>query len=309
MDNIEKYGIICPMPEWGQVLAHGFTIQNNTDFTMSKVDILSCSSFGMYIGSNEGVLNFNDVDFVAKEGTNFTSWRDAFHVKDNRAAINWTDCEATFNYDDVFNISATALYVQDYNQQSLELTLVCKEKGGLYYPILAGDTLNVIDTATGNNCGTVTVKSVVKHADGVNVVVIDKALENFGATGETTLAYFTNRCAPNSTITNCNFSGTFRFRGPITISNTKFYNMRTWITRESDVEGPVPQNITFKNCVIESDDEATIEISSGNDINSTSTGYHVNNIRFENCTLNTEQLKIDANDANYVKLVDCTDNK
>lgn len=308
MEKIQTYGLVCPMPEWGHVLAHGFTIMNNIDFTMSNVDIYSCASYGMFVSCNEGVLNFNDVDFVSKDDINFTTWRDAFHVKDNRAVINWSNCEAEFNYDDVFNISATALYVNDYNADSLELTLVCKEKGGNYYPILAGDTINVIDTATGNNCGTVTVKSVVKQADGVNVVVIDKALENFSASGETTLAYFTNRCAPNSSIKNCNFSGTFRFRGPVTVSDTELFNMRTWITREAAIEGPVPENILFKNCTIKSDDESAIIIDSGNNKNNTATGYHVNNISFENCKFDSNaNFAISDIDAGYVTFTDCTD--
>ena len=308
MNKIQTYGLVCPMPEWGQILPHGFTIMNNTDFTMSEINIYSCASYGMFVGCNEGVINFNDVDFVSKDNINFTTWRDAFHIKDNRAKINWTNCEAEFNYDDIFNISATALYVESYHAESRELTLVCKEKGGNYYPILVGDTINVIDTATGNNCGTVTVKKVIKQADGVNVVIIDKPLENFITTGESTLAYFTNRCAPNSTITNCNFSGTFRFRGPVTISNTEIFNMRTWITREADIEGPVPENITFRNCTIKSDDESAIVIDSGNNKNSTATGYHVNNISFENCKFdNNTNFDIATNDIGYVAFSGCTD--
>ena len=84
--------------------------------------------------------------------------------------------------------------------------------------------------------------------------------------------------------------------------------MRTWITREANIEGPVPENIIFKNCTIKSDDESAIVINSGNDKNSTAIGYHVNNISFEDCKLDSNtSFDIATNDVGYVTFTGCTD--
>lgn len=313
---ITQYGMICPMPGWGHrdgSNERGFTVIKNVDFTMSHIDINAVCRFGMLIGQNEGSVIMDDVDFVpADSSLKFTSWRDAFHVKDNRCSVTWSNCEASGNYDDVFNISSSTLYVSDYDADTRQLSLIWPENsGGLYYTILPGDTIRVIDTATGADCGTVEVESVVSQADGVNVVTVKTPLENFTSAGTTTLAFFTNRCASNSVITNCEFEGTFRFRGPITISDSTFRNMRTWINLEGTVEGPVPQNIIYKNCVIEStyaNSQIIIGgITSGDTVveDSGTNEFHVENIRFENCTLDADCLDISASDTDYVILSGC----
>ena len=311
---LAQNGMICPMPQIGHLQERGFTVSLNYDLTLEKLKIHSCARFGMFISQNEGTINFNDVDFVPADNEldkdmNFTSWRDAFHVKDNRAKFNWKNCDVTGNYDDVFNISSSTMYLSKYNVAKNRVTLVWKEAdNGLYYEIKPGDTLNLIDTESGEDFGTAKVKRVVKQSGGENVVVLEEPLDLINNLGTTVLAFFTNRCAPNSTITDCNFSGTFRFRGPITISNTKFYNMRTWINLYEDVEGPIPENITYKNCVIDSKDGDTgAMILGANSGNVDKYGYHVKNIRFEDCKLKRNGFSIYDSDSLYVSFKNCVD--
>jgi len=315
---LQTYGMICPMPDLGHLQERGFTISKNYDGKMENILINSCARFGMYIGENESTFTFKNVDFTPADNDldrdmNFTSWRDAFHVKDNRAKMNWIDCDATGNYDDVFNISSSTLYVSDYNTAKNRITLVWPERDdGLYYTIRPGDELNIIDTETGEDCGTAKVKRVVSQSGGENIVVLDKPIEMLSYSGETVLAFFNNRCAPDSTIKNCNFNGTFRFRGPLTISDTYMYNQRTWIDLYGKVEGPVPKNITYKNCTLDSGSSGTFIIGA-NSGNSEKYGYHVKNIKFIDCKLglggrNLEDVfTVYESDKPYVSIKNCTE--
>lgn len=302
-------GMICPMPYWGHMQERGFSISENTDLKLKNLDVHSCARFGMYIGRNEGSLLMDDVDFVPADNDldrniDFTSWRDTFHCKDNRCSIKWINCDATGNYDDIFNVSSSTLYVSDYNLAKNRVTLVYPQSAnGIYYTIKAGDTLNIIDTDTGMDIGTATIKRVVRQQKNENIVILDKPLNNLSFTGESIFAFFTNRCAPKSEIINCNFSGTYRFRGPITISNSYFYNQRTWIEFE-DLEGPIPKDILFKNCTIKSGRGATIIIGANSGIPE---GYHAENIKFENCKMDSATLDIYESDLPYVKLIGCTE--
>ncbi len=308
--NLQSNGMICPMPNVGHLIERGFTISSNNGFSMKNIDIHACARFGMLIDNNDAKLTFDDVNFVPADNDldrtmNFTSWRDAFHTKDNRATITWKNCTATGNYDDVFNISSSTMYVSDYNVAKNRITLVWPEKGK-YYPIKAGDELHVIDVETGEDCGTAKVKRVVRQSNDENVFVLEKPLELLNNSGVSMLAFFKNRCAPGSVITNCNFNGTFRFRGPLTIKDSTFFNMRTWIDLYGATEGPVPENITYRNCTINSGSGASfiIGVNSGN---TGQNGYHVKDILFEDCVLDSKSLSIYESDEAYVHLKNCTE--
>ena len=313
-NGLAQYGMICPTPKMAHLdsVERGFTITGNTNLTLSDIDVNSCCKFGMFISQNEGTLVMDDVNFVPADNEldknmNFTSWRDAFHVKDNRCSIIWKNCTATGNYDDVFNISSSTLYVSAYSANDNKLSLVCNElRQGVYYPIKAGDTLQIIDTVTGTEYNNVSVVEVVSQKNGENIVIIDKKLTGFGTAGTSCLAFFTNRCAPDSIIENCDFSGTFRFRGPITIKNSKLYNFRIWIDIERDIEGPVPSGITFYNCDITGNPSSSVIINS---YSPSPNGYHISNITFDSCVLDMDTFEIGENDMDYVSFVNCSEHQ
>ncbi len=306
--NLQSNGMICPTPGVGHLIERGFTVSSNDGFSMKNVDIHSCARFGMLINNNDGKLTFDAVDFVPADNDldrnmNFTSWRDAFHTKDNRAAITWKNCTATGNYDDIFNISSSTMYVSDYNVAKNRITLVWPESGK-YYPIKAGDELSVIDAETGEDCGTAKVKRIIRQSNDENVFVLEKPLERLNNSGVSMLAFFKNRCAPGSVITNCDFNGTFRFRGPLTIQNSEIFNLRTWIDVYGSTEGPVPENITYRNCTISSGAGTTFIIGA-NSGNTGKNGTHVKDILFENCTLDSNSLSVYESDEAYVHLKNC----
>ncbi|MBR4073452.1 MAG: hypothetical protein IKK24_05855, partial [Clostridia bacterium] len=306
---LQTHGMIVPMPRIGHLQERGFTIVGNYNFKLQDLACHDCPRFAMYVGQNEEKLTFKNVDFLPADNDldrnmNFTSWRDLFHVKDNRCPIDWIDCDATGNYDDIYNISSSTLYVSDYNLAKNRLSLYWPETGRSYHTIKPGDTLNVIDTITGEDCGTATVKRVVSQVGDENIVVLDKPLENLNNLGTSVLAFFTNRCSPGSTIQNCNFNGTYRWRGPLTVTNSYFYNMRTWIDLFENVEGPIPENIVFKNCEIESAGGKTVHLGA-NSGNTDEYGYHVKNIRFENCIMSENSFDIYPSDMDYVIFKNC----
>ena len=88
--------------------------------------------------------------------------------------------------------------------------------------------------------------------------------------------------------------------------------MRTWMNLESNIEGPVPQGIVFRNCTIESS-YANSKIYIGGITNGADTDFDWGNrqfhtdITFENCTIDESSLVITSSDENYVTIKGCTD--
>ncbi len=308
--DLKTYGILCPTPYVARVWERAFTIADNTDFTMEDVTVRHCSKFGMYIGRNEGTLRFTNVDFTPEETTpsgkaTFTSWCDTFHVKDNRSKIIWQNCDITGNFDDMFNISSSVLYVSNYLPESRMMTLKWQESSdGLYYPIQAGDELHVINTSTGYDCGTVVVEKVFLQKNGRNIIRVSPGLHDYGSLGTSVEASFLNRCAPGSEVKNCTLNGTFRARGPITFQGCSIYNMRIWLDYNQGIEGPVPTGITFRNCNISFGTNATIVIKSYNPGSLGAKGYHVSDITFDSCTMNNAFDK-STEDWKYVTVKNC----
>ena len=297
-----QQGLILPTPNVGHAQERAFTIRGNDCFDMEDVIIRAAAKFGMFIANNEGKINFTNVDFAPEnQDFYFTSWRDAYHCRDNRASIHWMDCDSQWNYDDVFNVSASKLHISEYDADGLSMSMIWTENPtSNYYDMLVGDQIQVLDTATGKECGIVTVTEVVSQADGVIKVKIDKALSNDPTVGTTLNAYVLQRCGAGSTITNGTYNGTFRFRAPMTIANTKFDTcMRMWIGLEAAYEGPLPQNILFQNCTFDFGTSGVVEVNASSD--GTTKDYHVDNVVFDGCTGITSG-NITGTDKDYITI-------
>ena len=297
-----QQGLILPTPNVGHAQERAFTIRGNDCFDMENVIIRAAAKFGMFIANNEGEINFTNVDYAPEnQDFYFTSWRDAYHCKDNRASIHWTDCDSHWNYDDVFNVSASKLHISEYDANTLSMSMIWTENPtSNYYDMLVGDQIQVLDTATGKECGIVTVTEVVSQADGVIKVKIDKALSNDPTVGTTLNAYVLQRCGAGSTITNGTYNGTFRFRAPMTITNTTFDTcMRIWMGLESSLEGPLPQNILFQNCTFDFGTSGVVDVNASSD--GATKEYHIDNVVFDGCTGITSG-NITGTDKNYITI-------
>lgn len=284
-DIAKDYKFIGPIPKIGFAIERAFTVDSNTDFTMKNCKIYSFSKFHMAFFNNEGVNRFINVNIVPDPDdceVNFTGWCDGFHVKENRGKVIWENCKVSGLTDDVFNISASTMYVKTAFSGS-EIDMYWPEMNDKYRPLKVGDELTIIDTKTGKLVGRTKVAEVVAQEGTTNRIKLAQDLGEI-PTGEHIFVFFDSMVAPGSEIKNCDLDGTFRFRGPITISNTKMHNRRLWIDMYRNLEGPVPRNITFRNCDIQSDGPGCIEIKDYNPNPHNEGTYKIENIVFENCT-------------------------
>ena len=85
---------------------------------------------------------------------------------------------------------------------------------------------------------------------------------------------------------NCDLTGTLRFRGPCTVEDTKIDMLRMWLMVEGDVEGPIPCDIRFRNCVFNGGGIEVWGYNRPEDIVLPNLGQEIKNIVFEDCQLN-----------------------
>lgn len=300
--SLKTTGMICPMPYLGHSVERGFTISDNSNFLMQNCNIYACSKFGMYIGGNDGTVTFDNVNYTPApnaldKNMDWTAWRDGYHCKENRGKIIWKNCSATGLYDDIFNISASTMYVNEVNSSKTQINMYWPETNGTYTTLKAGDQLTIINTRTGNLIGRTSVKRVVKQQGSDNIIVLNDKLEDL-ETGTHILVFFDSMVSPGSVIENCNFDGTYRFRGPLTVKNSTLKIRRMWIDVLGGTEGPIPRNILFQNCVLKGEG-SNIHLASGSS-SSSPKAYHLENIVFQGCTLNKNDFDISGHDLPYV---------
>lgn len=300
LSQLNSVDLVAPMPYVGHLIERAFSLTGNTDFTMKNCNVYAMARFGFAVFDSEGTIRFTNVNLVRAsndldKNLNFVGWRDGFHCKENRAKIIWDGCKMEGLYDDVFNISASTMYVKEANGQD-EINMHWPETNGTYSSLKKGDKLTIIDTTTGQLIGTTTVSRVMKQSGSDNRIKLTDKLPGLKE-GENILVFFDSMVAPGSEIKNCDLDGTFRFRGPLTVSDTKIYNRRMWIDIFGSTEGPVPQNIVFQNSPITLDSTAGIyfHISSYNN-NTSASAYHIKNVVFQNCGVSRDNMEIGAGD-------------
>ncbi len=281
--------IIIPTPGIGHKSCDSFRVMSNSNALLKDINVYSAPSFVFHVNGNKDVLTFDNVNVkpADDESVVFTNWRDAFHCKTNSAKIIWNNCTCKGSGDDVINISANMMYVKTLNSAT-DITCGCPITGGAYgaNAVKAGDSVVVWNTTTGMLIGRTTIKSVID--DSTNRYELNDTLSGLAA-GENIKLCIENHAAPNSEVNNCDFEGTIRFRGTTTITNTTFNLMKMWIDTESNIEGPVPHDITFKNCTFSvygnTGAQKHFVISAYNPNSTYASGmYRLENIVFDGCT-------------------------
>ena len=305
MPRLATQRLVCPTPNVGHAVEHAFNFSADTDLTIKDVALYSSCKFAIALGNAEGVITFDNLDIIPNpalkgtfEETDFTSWRDGWHLKENRAKVIWRNCEASGLQDDVFNISSSVMWIREV-QAANRINMYWSETGGAFRPPLKkGDKMTIININTGEILAETTVSRVVRQSGSDNIVVMSDSFANM-PTGENIKVLFDGLVAPGSVIENCWFDGTFRFRGPITITNTTFVVKRLWldILVENWLEAPVPRDIIFKNCKLyfENDTSKFVHATSYNN-NVSENAYHIKNILFENCVVNPDCFEIGIGD-------------
>ncbi len=262
---------------------------NTGSITLSNVQVCSAPSFVFSIKGNDAEMYFDNVDITPAETNTreiqMVSWRDGFHCKDNRRPMHWNECDIGVIFDDAFNISGTLGYVTKVKgRDAIEVTNYEFYQRGqnVGYNCYIGDVVDIYNHNTRRLCGTATVTAVSRNADGTVTLVLDPIgeMENLSVG-----CVVGNRmtCAPDSVITDCRFTGTFRFLRDIRIERTTFDLLAIWSRMEVGVEGPLPSKIDYVDCVFNG---GGIEIGA----DSQHIGKYITGIGFWGCTLNGTRI-------------------
>jgi hypothetical protein len=224
------------------------------DITLENVQIRAARHFSFQITNNEGDIYLTNVDLVPEPNNTralkMVGWRDGFHCKDNRGAIHFQDCENGVLFDDVMNLRNTLGTVVKINGAHELSARRGSDEGGAF-DCMAGDILDFYDQLNDVYYGYAKVIKATKSGDRT-IIELDPTCCTVNLTRvspNTCRIANRNTCAPGSTITDCEFSGSLRLSRAVTVENTVFnIYYAIWILAEGGVEGPLPGDITFRNC-------------------------------------------------------------
>jgi len=302
LEMLKTHVLIAPVPNFAHRVERAFSITHNNNFTMKNCRVHSMARFGFALFCNDGTVMFDNVrvEKAPDEVVDIVGWRDCFHVKENHGKYIWNNCYAEYCYDDIFNISASTLNVAEVISGT-DIDFEWKETHGVYPDVRVGDVVSIIDIDTGKDYGESTIVEIVETNGSHNHYRFDKPFDGIKA-GDNIKAHVLNMVCPYSEITNCDFRGTFRWRGPIEIKDSHFYVARCWLDMCMPVEGPVPKHIHFTNCEFVCDDETEpyFHVVAQRKAVTEEPHYHIEDMVFENCKLPRNTFEIDPIDAPYV---------
>lgn len=277
--------VFVPNPGIGNALSEIMYIASNTGcLVFENIEVWAAPSFIANIRDNDAELYFENVDYIPGEENDreikMVSWRDGYHVKDNRRPIHWNECDVGVLFDDVFNVSNTLGYITSVkNGNQMTVTQYEMYTHGSYHPFncRVGDIIEVFSTK-GVYAGLATVRRVIQNPNGTTDLVLEYG-DNLKKMETGWLVGNRDTCAPGSTITNSRFTGTFRFRRDIRIENCVFDMLITWIREDGSVEGPIPGNIDYVGCTFNG---GSLDIGAAG----TSVRSAMKDIGFWGCTFN-----------------------
>lgn len=285
--------LITPIPDVGQMNGSAFAITHSENVTLEDINMWSASTFVFHCRYNSGDFLIKNVNMVPEPGTygKMVSWRDGFHLKENRAAFTWENCKLSGVFDDIFNFSCSMLNVTEVISNT-EFVMGCPEFNGSYFMELQpGDEISVYNPTSGAFLGRTKIKEVVKQEGADNHIIVEDPLD--GLVIADTFVAVDSLSSPKNVIKNCYFDGTFRFRSSVKIYDSEFKVTYGWIENEQPFEGPIPRDILFKNCKVYGLNDRDQFMSIGA---TTSSGflpeYNTKNIVFEDCEINPAQLYI-----------------
>lgn len=312
---MEKYdlNLLVGIPYWerGEKSdgSGSFVSQNSTNVTMEDLNVWASTGFVFHMRTNYGEFKFKNCNVTTEPGQDdkWAAQVDIFHLKENRCKFIIEDCLLEKAHDDVFNISTTYLYVNDVMSDT-EFNMYCKEFDGAYnMPLEVGDTVTLVLEKTGMFVGRTKIKEVVEQSGEINHIIVEDPMP---ALGYGVSVYVDSLGQPDSVIRDCKINGTYRLRTPITFENCEINTMYCWMSNIPSSEGPIPRDITFKNCVIKPVKPEHIEMSyvSQDYMMQIGTGlyvesgvrpqFFVENVLFEDCDIDPALINTLGNTAN-----------
>ena len=265
-----------PVPGIGHGGGYAMHVGGSDGVQFRNVNVWSGPSFLFSIKGNKGPISFENVNVVPKPGTNraMTAWRDGYHCKNNRGAISWKNCRVEGLHDDVVNLSNHYIYL---NKVLADDTWQVNFGEAISQN---GDYLRVINVNSGRDYGYVHIRRIEKRTEG-EVMTINKPLPVDDIAG---IRIINESIAnPHSRIDNCRMIGTARWRSTMLATSLHFTGFM-WIENETEIEGPVPHDITFRNCRMEAWAEwADLMACGTTKYGEGKTEYQLKNIRFVGC--------------------------
>ena len=277
--------VFVPNPGIGNSLSEIVYIANNEGcLAFENIEVWAAPTFIANVRSNDAEIYFENVDYIPGEQNDreikMVSWRDGYHVKDNRRPIHWNECDVDVLFDDVFNVSNTLGYITAVkNGNQFTVTNYEHYTNGSYvaFNCREGDVIDIF-SSDGKYGGEAIVRRVISNPNGTVDLVLEYG-KNLRKAEVGWLVGNRDTCAPGSTVTNSRFTGTFRFRRDIRIQNCTFDMLITWIREDGSVEGPLPGNVDYIDCTF-----------NGGDIDIGAAGSTIRNAMvdfgFWNCTFN-----------------------
>ena len=247
--------VYLPNPGVGHCFSETIYVADNREaLTFEKIKIHAASSFIFVMRRNTAVTVFDGVEFMPRENNGreiqMVAWRDGFHVKDNRGPSHWKNCKVGVLYDDVFNISNTLGVVDSISEDGHMIASNFEYRcGNRQVPFDAepGDEVDFYDIRDGKYYGHGIIDTIAV-IDGASHVTFRETSAPLTSVPQGCLVGNRMSCSPGSTITDCEFEGTFRFLRNIKIENTVFHLLEIWMMVEGCVEGPLPGDIEYRNC-------------------------------------------------------------
>lgn len=292
---------IMPMPDVAHHNGSSVVVTFTENLTMEDVNLWASSHFAFHMRYNTGDFILRRTNIVPKPGSEgkIVSWRDGFHIKENRAKFLWEDCRIGGCGDDVFNLSCSTLTV-DTVYSDTEFSMGCREFGGLYpAKLYGGDKITLYNVETGALIGETTILEVVRQSGPENRVITRDPIPYNTPGVQVAVNSLAN---PGARIMDCRVEGTFRFRGEVTCEDTDFRITYSWIENEHPVEGPIPKNILFRNCSLKGLTNTATFMSLGATAAVSRPQYRCQNIRFIDCDVNPARIYMrPGNDVQFIR--------
>ncbi len=220
-----------------------------SDITFENVELWSAPWFAFGISGNRGRVTMRRVAVLPKPGSGriASSWRDAFHVKNNRAKLLFEECVVQGSGDDAFNIASHTSTVGSVGSggqislsQNFPLGIAAME---------AGDTLRFYSPSRGVMLGRARIAHVVASGGGPNsapLFTVELAAPIAGIEAGKALVWNEESSNPDTTLRGCRMDTSCRFRSPVTLEACQF-NALAWFTGD-EIEGPVPYRVAVRRC-------------------------------------------------------------
>ncbi len=246
--------VVIPTLNMGHKGNFATRLHRSSRVTISNVTFLCVPEFVINPADNFGPVTFHNVDVLTPEPATelFVSWRDCYHVKDNRFGIHISegDWDGGAMYDDLFNLSTVMANVTAHSGTSISV----HRSGGGSHTWKAGDWVTVWDKWQNVRRGSARITSPASVSANNFTLTLESVIPGVAFDDTVINEELLNR---DTLVENCRTTGigsgrgSGRIRTPVLFKNCNFLNTYWWVYSQNVGEGPRPANIVFDACTIE----------------------------------------------------------